>query len=162
MGMLRHAEEQGALIEFLEWKLDEGLELSDEMSSHYFRIEHVPRFEITCLALALLAKEDPEKAIRWAANHTMKFDFDWRATIVSGWIEYNPPDRESIPKFESKHEDSLNWLLRTVEAGNRGLTSAFYQWYYDQDIEALRWLAEPAVGPPEEEVKAALRAEFLK
>lgn len=162
LGMFRSAEERGELIEFLEWKIGEGRELSDRLTRHSFGVEQVYLYDVPPLALALIAKEHPKKAIRWAGNNTLKLNFDWRAAIVAGWTEYYPADGESVVNFETKREDSLNWLLRTVAAGDTGLRNAFWNWNNDQDIEALRWLREPAVGPPEEEVKAALRAEFLK
>jgi hypothetical protein len=112
------------------------------------------------LALSLLAQEDPQRAIKWAGNHTLEMNFHWRGCIAAGWFELWPETREDVPRYETKYEDVMDWLLRTVAVGDSALHNSYYRWLEVMPIEAKRWLAEEADEPPMEEVKADLRTSF--
>lgn len=158
---IEHDPEQ--LEKLIAWLEDEGVALPHELRSHSFRIDLSVFRGVDLIAVALLAKIDPERAIAFAKEHDNPRLDDWQYAIYAGWVEFWPYSQRALERYYTRSEDAMTWLARS-SPGSRGQThvhNAFCHWRSDDNEAVTKWLGKPAQHQLEKKRKAYLVNEFF-
>jgi len=152
--MLRNSKDnEDALLDLLNWKLGPGKNLNDEnVSARHLRKSRVNGFCPN--ALALLARQNPDRARAWTIDNQDRLSFDWPAAIHAGWIEFWPVTPKHVPEYLTQEVDAINWLIDHSEPKSNAVYNAFYRWDHDYQQPAQKWLTSKD-GPPRRQAARA-------
>jgi len=139
MGMLRAAESADDFESFLDWRLTAGEHLVEDFKTYRFRVDP-GAWRMTALGLSLLAKENPQRAIKWATENEKALDFDWHYSIYGGWSEFWPERPEDMQAHLNKRIDAFHWLAEHVEPDSKTIHNAYWNWRSDNHQESKEWL----------------------
>ena len=163
-GILRAIEhDPDALIDLLEWLEDDGSSMSVKITGHSFRIDLSPFTSIDHMALALLARINPQRAIDWAIEHDNFRISVWPYAIYAGWVKFWPYTQEGISTYTTRYEDAMKWLVDNTEHSlDLGLIhNAYCQWNgYDRN-SAIEWLNSENDSSKLKAIKTRLRTCLL-
>lgn len=158
MGMLRASEHDAEeLIDFLDWRIGSRDDLVDDFRSYRFDVDPGAR-KFTALGLALLAKQDPQKAIDWAEKNRKSLDFEWHYSVYAGWTKFWADCPEELESYLNRREDAIRWLAESVEPDSPAIHNAYFHWRGDQFEQSQKWLDSPSSTSRLKTVKKLLRA----
>ncbi len=119
-GAITALETEKDLVDFLEWHLRAGFRQWTGFFGGGGFTMLVPFDE--CWAsgavLSKLAELNPKAATDWLDENQDRLDFKWQYSLLNGWLHFKAKTPEEIPVYESRVEDSLEWIARHTLASS--------------------------------------------
>ena len=108
------------LVDFLEWHLQAGfLEWTGYFGgSSFTRLVPFEECWASGAVLSKLAELNPKAATDWLDENQDRLDFKWQYSLLNGWLHFKAKTPEEIPVYESRVEDSLEWIARHTLASS--------------------------------------------
>lgn len=159
-GILRAIEHNpDGLIDLLTWLENDGFIMPDKMGSHSFRIHLSPFTNIDHMALALLARIDPQHAVQWAKEHDNPRIPQWQYAVYAGWVEFWPYKQSDIERYTTRWEDAMQWLVdHTRHPSDYSLIhNAYCRWNSHDRDAAIQWLNNDTHPEKLRQIKTELR-----